>query len=395
MQQFFKSTDANAPSFSGTVGSLVALLNKCLVDGFTTASVTSIVESGTNYTVTLAVANTSLMVNDWITIGGGSPAGINIAMRINTVTSSTAIIVTGPGGLGAITGTLTYQKSSLGWSRPFAAGTNSQSYRAPNSAGGRCYLQVIDNGATAGGAKEAQVYAAEVLTADSTPNNGGGAGSGQFPTVAQSASGLACRKSATSDATVRAWTLFGDDKLFYFLPQTGDSTDRGTGFAFGAFPSVKAGDAWNTFIGGFVSFNSLQAMGGHTASQALNTTPTSVGGMYIARGSSQIGGSVSGAISIGMAASVAPGGSTYGVLAFPNGPDNGLYVYPQPVILDALGSLRGRMPAWYGPMHNQPLSLWDRVTGVSGFTGVTFTAVGVYTNNTFGQIFVDTYGPWT
>ena len=49
--QIYKSGDPGAPSLSGTVGSLVALLDACLVNGYT-ASITSITRSGSVATVT-------------------------------------------------------------------------------------------------------------------------------------------------------------------------------------------------------------------------------------------------------------------------------------------------------------------------------------------------------
>src|ERR1035437_572304 len=39
--QYYSSSDLNAPILSGTVGSLITVLNQCLIDGYSTVSLTS------------------------------------------------------------------------------------------------------------------------------------------------------------------------------------------------------------------------------------------------------------------------------------------------------------------------------------------------------------------
>ncbi len=478
--QLYKSTDLNAPPLFGASGSLIDVLNACLVDGFgytglaitgitrsgtvatatvsaavglrikdqayvtvsgctstgaaqynigaiwtrasattytynmlsdpgATASgtpvaslalsVTSIVESSTNYTATLAQADNTLAVGQYITFAGGSPGGVNIAMKINAVTDPTHVVCTGPGSLGSITGTITYQRSSLGWARPFAAGTNAQTYRSPDTGSNRFYLQVIDNAATAGGAKEAQVSGAEVMTADQA------ATSGQFPTAAQQASGLCWRKSTTADSTTaRAWTIWGDDKTFYIVMATGDGANIGFhNGGFGHFIPFKPGDGFNTFIAGNMAFNAsgTTCLPGLTQVIAIGLLPTS--GFYITRLYSQTGSAVAGGLNAysggGLVGCVGNGTGAGAVITYPNPADSGFYVN-QALVSDLAGSLRGRLPGMYVPMHNQALNNYDTMTGVSGLSGVTLTIVSVTGQNTgptsvTGQWAVDTFGPWT
>lgn len=390
--QMYKSTDLNAPVLTGQVGSLITLLNKCLVDGYTTAAVSGIVESGTNYTVTLGSANTTLNpAGQYITIAGASPAGMNGTWRINTYTDSTHVIITGPGGLGAITGgAITYAKAGLQWTKPFAAGTNSQTYRSADAASNQLYLQVIDNAATAGGAKEAQIYGAEAMSADQTVT------SGQFPTAVQYANGLCFRKSTTADATARAWTLFGDDKTFYLIPNTGDAAVQSfSTMGFGHFISFKSGDAFNTFIGGGATFNSASSVvfGLNANRSPVAFTPVTTDALFAPRLYSQAGTAIPLALQSFSGNATVFGGSTYGFLTYPLPSDNGLIVNPV-FVCDANGNLRGRLPGIFPPIHNAPLTQYDESTGVSGLPSATLVALTVTTGGLSGQINVDKYGPW-
>lgn len=346
-------------------------------------SVTSATESSTNYSVTLAQADTSLFVGAYVTFSGGSPGGFNIAMKINTVTDSTHIICTGPGGLGTITGTITYQRSPLQWTRPFTAGTNAQTYRSADASSDKFYLQVIDNAATAGAGKEAQIYGAEVMSADQTVT------SGQFPTTVQAASGCPVRKSSTADSTTaRAWVLFGDDRTFYLVATTGDAnTSKQMGF--GHFISYKAGDAFKTFIFGDGSaFNTANnaTLFGLGSGTTMFANASGVNG-YIARTFAQTGTSI-------VTVLTTPGGQT---VTYPDPIASGLIVVPG-FLSDTAGASgpRGRVPGCFFHCHSaSPFTTYDESTGVTGLSGVTLVAIGAGSGNTNGQMLVDKFGPWT
>ena len=76
--QVFKSTDLNAPTLTGQVGSLITLLNKCVVDGYSTATISTITRGGTgNLTalVTLSAADSTLYDKVYATVSGCSGTG--------------------------------------------------------------------------------------------------------------------------------------------------------------------------------------------------------------------------------------------------------------------------------------------------------------------------------
>jgi hypothetical protein len=391
--QVYKSTDLNAPVLTGQVGTLITLLNKCLVDGYTTASVSSITRSGTTVTVNLAVANTTLESNQYLQIAGASEVQYNGIWLITVVSSTQVTFQIGTTPSSPATGTITYAKAPLQWTKAFAAGTNAQAYRSADATSNQFYLQVIDNGATAGAAKEAQVFAAEVMSADQVVT------SGRFPTTAQATNGLCCRKSTTADSTARAWTLWGDDRTFYLCTNTGDAAGQQFhGFGFGHFLTFKAGDGFNTFVCGSPTFNSSSVVtmfGCPQLSTAVN------GACYLARSYSQTGGSIAvwetalvcsnsnSSSAIGSAA------SSGAVLTYPNPVDSGLYVVPMMLTDSSSGALRGRLPGWYAPLHINPFSNYDESTGITGLSGVTLMALSISYSASVGQLLIDKYGPWT
>jgi len=350
--------------------------------------ITGITRSAAVATATLTNANSTLVTGNYITVSGatGADASLYNGTFPITVNSSTSISYTMTGTpTGSATGTLVYTKAGLGWTRPFSAGTNSQTYRSADAGSNQFYLQVIDNAATAGGALEAQIYGAEVMSADQTVT------SGQFPTVAQKATGLCVRKSATAASTQRAWTIFGDDRTFYIFPQTGDAGTWGA--AFGHFLSFRAGDGFNTFIVGGSGFNTTNVSGSLFSLSAPGYNATA-GAVYIARTNAQTGAAVGGAF-VGMSGSGSNGAGNVGanaVVPYPNPADSGLYC-SQHIVVDG-ACFRGRLPGIYAPMHNAPFSNYDVSTGITGLTGVTLTCIVGNQNAAVAQLLVDTFGPW-
>ena len=389
--QIYKSTDANSPVLPGQVSKLVDLLDAILVNGYTTAAVTGITRTSGTATATLTVANTTLVTGDYVTISGATQTEYNGTFQI-TVTSSTTFTyaVTGTPTTPA-TGTILYKKAALNWTKPYT-GTNAAVFRSQNTASPRHYLQIIDNAATAGGAKEAQVSAFEVMTAYNT-------GTGQFPTLAQQASNLCWFKSNTADGTARAWTVIGDDKGFYIQLNSAGTVATTNFYGFGWFPSYKAGDAYNTFITGATTFNTNQATGGGglilcSTWVATNSLPAAAVGIYLARSYSQTGGSILCALLPGIGTSGTFGAGSSGT-AYPEAITSGVVVAPTFIAEVIAGTpLRGRLPGFFPPQHNNSFSNYDELSGISGLSGLTLV---VQTQNNQGnpsQVSIDRIGPW-
>ena len=344
--------------------------------------VTSITEVSTTYNVVLSNVNATLVTGNWVTISGASPGGANGTFQV-TVTDTTHFSYTGPGSLGAISGTIVYQKAPLGWTSPYT-GTNAAVYRP--GAGNQRYLQVIDNAATAGLGKEAQIMGFETMSAYNVGTN-------QFPTVAQLATGLCARKSTTADTVQRAWTLYGDDKTLYLFMNDSGTVTSTNSIGFGDFLSYKSGDVWNTFIAGGSAMNTPNPVSGLMIGCALSMTAGSAG-FYVARAYPQTGTAISCNV-MGPVGNAATIGNTGGI-AYPNQCDSGLYVGPVMLMEPAGGTqtIRGRMRGMFGPIHNAPLVHNDTAINVAGLSGITLTCVQAHSSGTAGQVLFDTFGAW-
>lgn len=380
--QLYKSSDLNAPVLTGQVGSLTALLNAVLVNGYTPAAVTSITQTSGTATVTLTVANSTLVTGNYVTISGASPSAYNGTFQI-TVTGSTTFTYTVPGGTSSpATGTITYAKAGLQWTSPYTS-TNAAVYRSADSTSNQFYLQVIDNAATAGGAKEAQISGFESMTAFNV-------GFRQFPNIIQYPTNMIARKSTSADATVRTWALIGDDRTFYFIPQTGD-TYPAQSFGFGYLLPFRTGDSWNTFIYGNSIANNATSPNGIGSSNLYTA-------MYVARTYSGVQSTppISAATSLPYSANTTYSWGTWitAPMITPNGPDTGYYFMP--LCLLESSSLRGRFPGLYAPMQSAFVN-YDNVTNITGLSGVTLTALSISqpTNSDTGVLLFDTFGPWT
>jgi hypothetical protein len=385
--QVFKSTNTGAPVLTGEVGKLIALLLTCLVDGYATASVTSITRSGTTATVTLASANATLVTGDWVTISGAVETDYNGSFQI-TVSSSTVFTYTVANSpTTPATGTILYNKSGAGWTQPFT-GSNKAAFRggATNNSA-QFYLQVIDDGSPTGGALNAAVRGYESM---SDVDNG----TGDCPTVASIAAGLCWRKSATANSTARDWVIVADDRAFYLQINANATVGTTSTNFFGWFPSYKSGDAFNCALCASSVFNSASSAEG-ISNKSAPATFTSVAYDVIARSYSQIGSAITARTVSFSAAGAGSVGNNATTILYPNPQDSALWVTP---LLQGEGgnSIRGRYPGAYEPLHTGLVfSNLDKATNIVGLTGITLLSLDAKNNTTAGQILIDITGPWS
>lgn len=382
-------TAASPPTLNGTVGSLLGLLDACLVSGFGLKSVDSLVIASGVATATVSsgqpfeVGSVALIAGAVVT--GGSVNGEQKVTFVNTNTFQFDC----PGIPDqTATGTMSAKVAPLGWSNSdVAAGTNIKAYRATDVAGTRLYLRVDDTDA-----REARLVGYESMTDINT-------GTGPFPTSAQVSGGLYLAKSNTADATAREWTLIGDGKRFYLCIRTSATGARFTSM-FGDFVSRKSPDAYRShIIAGGSSYHA--AANNNSAADVGYCGPSSGTGSYSARGVSGIG---SAAAARRIAHSPYNSDTWSGVAnaslgAYPNTAGNELLVSeielwePSPSL-----SLRGKLAGvYYCPQNVGPSEFAHRATvpGASGLPGRTLCAlVGAGIQNV-GPLWVDTTGPWS
>lgn len=274
-------------------------------------------------------------------------------------------------------------RAPAGWTRPFYdAPTNTAVFRPP--AGPRHYLQVNDNGPGGAAGAEARLRGYEVMTAHDT-------GTEPFPTVAQSATGMFVRKSATINGTPRAWRLFADEKGLMLFIISGDYVTYTTSTIFGAFDSWVANDPYASLLIARRAENS-GAFNWNTEPFGLNTFLSDswiIG--YAARSYNGALGAAPLYQRTNTALTRANEGDPYGTTgtAFPNPVDGGIIL--SPVQLAELNITRGRLRGFWQICHPKALNAGDTFSCIDGLLQRDFTAVDFW--NT-GQIAIEHSATW-
>src|SRR5581483_7318316 len=127
-------------------------------------------------------------------------------------------------------------KTAAGWTKPYTA-TNQAVFQP--GGGVQHFFHVDDNSPNAtSGAKEGPIRGSETASAVLT-------GTGFFPTTSQIAAGAGeiLRKSATADATQRAWQAFADDRTCILALAPGDGAGAWSVHYFGELFSLLASGA--------------------------------------------------------------------------------------------------------------------------------------------------------
>jgi hypothetical protein len=382
--KFLHSAMTGAPVLSGSAGALLAVLDACLINGFGSGSVDSLVIAGGVATVTrsaghpMEVGAVSLIAG--ATVSGGSVNGEQKVLSVTTTTYTFA--ATGLADQTA-TGSITHKLAAAGWSKPFSS-TNLAAYKSSDGSATGAVLRLDDSGTTV-----ARVTGFESMSDINT-------GIGAFPTASQVSGGGYWPKSATADATARPWIFFGDGKLFYLAVQyTASSTANALTAAFGDPLPVKSPDAYCALLSCAEASPVGTAAGSRNASELdygdAGSTP---GTLFMPRSYAALGSAVSLRKAFPMIAG--SGGQRSGNigsgLPYPNYADGGLYVGEHYLLESPSLVLRAKTPGLYMSLQTIGSGVFanrDSVTSVVGLSGRTLKAL-----NTSGVLFVDTTGPW-
>lgn len=380
--KYLHSSMTGAPTLSGQAGTLIAVLDACLVNGFGLGTVDSVVIAGGVATVTRASGH-PFEVDSIALIAGGSVSGggsINGEKRVLSVTGvSYTFDATGISDQTA-TGTITHKTAPAGWQKEFNA-TNLAVYKSVDVASTQCRLRVDDTGTD-----NARIVAYKTMSDVNT-------GIDMFPTAADVSGGSWQAKSVGADATTRPWIIVADGRAFYLAVQW-----HGTGYGmsfYGDFVSNKSPDPYAFAVMNSNAAISADLSGGSAAdvgySNSANNLPawaarSSTGfgvGKYLVRSAAMPLGNI-GYFS----------GSTWAkFIAYPNPADNGLYLTPMMLSELTPNAYRGRLPGFHFAPQAIGASVFatrEKVSNVAGLTGRTLVAI----NNTSGPSFIDITGPW-
>lgn len=380
--RYFDSTMSGAPSLSGTAGTLISVLDACLVNGFGTVTLDSLVVASNVATGTVSGGHGFSMigsaVGSVITIAGATPSGLNGTWRIASVPDSTHFTFATSGiSDQTATGTITAVRAPLGFSKVYS-GTNKAVYRADDIMSSRLYLRVADDGT--GFATYARIRGYESMSDVDT-------GTGPFPTDAQISGGLYWGKSSAASSTARAWRLIGDSQGVYLFSNQ-DGAGSWISAAWVDIPSEKAGDAFRTLIiGGTVTTVSNQGY------LHLINNPA---GHYFARSYVQTGTSIA---VFKLSHHIAANGIGFYGIAYPAPMGGQFYCAPVDVwegtTYAAATALRGPLPGIYAPLH-QSAQLTDGSfqTDVIGLDGRTLLVQIIKHGGQNYSAAIDLTGPW-
>ena len=385
----FHSALSGAPVLNGTAGSLIAVLDACLQDGFGLKAASGItVASGV---VTVTFANGHSFEPDTIAlIAGATPGALN-GEKVVLTTSTNTITFAAPGVPdGAATGSITAKLAPAGWEKAFS-GTNVAAYRSLDPESTRMFLRVDDSSPT-----NARVVGYESMSDVNT-------GVGPFPNAAQISGGGWWPKANAANATARAWTLVSDSRGFvlHMHTATGSPGIAGAVWWFGDFASLKSGDAYACALQCAASDLAASTSSSPAAVEECNVS--TVAGAYAPRSFTALGGSAAlnhGGDALCGTSTVAGAGPGGGYTpSYPNGPDNGL-ILARKVFVEPGACLRGRLPGVLVPLQNchGAFSWRDKIDGQGDLTGRKLIAIKCGSpagTSSQGMLLVDITGPWS
>jgi hypothetical protein len=328
----YSSNDAGSPTLTGQTGSLLSVLNACLVNGY------------------------------------GAKTAAGWSKPFNDVTASGA-------GTNVVGG--------------FRQGSGSRLYLFVNDGGTNSTS--VGKEASLTGWESLTNYSGSVV--GTLPNNltaSVGGGTGQFPTPSQglTTGRVVARKSVTADSTARIWFVAADASTFHLWISTGDTAGTYYGVSFGDIFSMKgSSDSYRVLIMGRNIDNSAAAGASDvdycdaqwiTAGSSLIThaqpghfMPRTFGGGGTSITAGKIGDT---AKNTPLAGNVAT--PFVGIVQTPNGPDNSYYLSPIFVYESSTGTIRGRWRGVYNVCH--PLTSFSdgqTFAGANDYAGKNFLII--------------------
>lgn len=365
--KFFHSGMASAPTINGVAGSLVAALDACLVNGWGSKTLTSLIVAGGIATATFTGGAGPWEQDAVVEIAGvtGGLTALNGEQRVLSATNTTLTFATAASD-GTAAGTITVKLAPAGWEKRFAA-TNKGVYRSLDGASTLCNMRVDDSATLT-----ANIIGYETMSDFDT-------GTGRFPTIAQSSTGNYVRKSSAASATANSWVIVADARTVYICVAThfnSAATYYNHNVAcFGDLVSDKSPDPFACLYSFFGT--SLTSRNGHMGDTEDNFSDTSFS--YVARDFSGLGSAVSvSKLTNNIRTNARSGHSDYGS-PYPNPVNNGLFMSPLGLYQGTTTNYfrRGIAPGIYHvPQYTRAsFTNLNRVPGVGAFSGKRFLVV--------------------
>lgn len=188
---------AGAPVVNGSAGSMIALLDAVLVNGFGLVTVESLTISSGVATCNIS-AGSGATPEGVVLIAGATPAALNGEQKVTTIGTNKVMFATALPDQTA-TGSISLKIAPAGWTKPFS-GANKAVYRYPDVQSSRFYLRVDDSFPN-----NTRVRGYESMSDVD-------AGTGAFPNVEQQPAGPYWPRANDSSLTARSWSVFADGR---------------------------------------------------------------------------------------------------------------------------------------------------------------------------------------
>jgi len=388
--KYFNNTMTGAPVLNGVAGSLVALLDAVLVNGFDLKSATSLTVAGGVATLAYTGSH-SAQVDSVIFVANSSIAALNGEQKVTAIAPGVVKFATAAAD-GVASGAVTFKIAPLGFAKPFA-GANLGGYKSTDAAASGFCLRVDDTGTTS-----ARVVGYESMSDINT-------GVGPFPTAAQMSGGGYWAKSRNANSTAVVWAIHGDARFFYVTIQAGSSTSAANQVAstrcFGDTIAFKPGGDVYACVLNYSNSASVDSMTSGGVATGADVAASACPRDYTGLGS----GTLASIYAFSSAGGATVSGTTNSMGAFPSVVDGGLWLSERYLAVAGVTTPRAKMPGFY---HCPQTGVWntfkmnDRTPGAGIVAGRNLMAVttGVIAYNgtsdasNTGIAFIDITGPW-
>jgi hypothetical protein len=369
--RYYDSTMVGAPTLSNVAGTLIGVLDACLVDGFGSVTLDSLVVAGDVATATYSTGHGFAMIGNTgpvIRISGASPPALNGDWRV-TVTSGTAFTFATTGiDNQTATGTISAKRAPAGFEKAFT-GTSLAAYRSLDIESTRCYLRVDDT----------PNYSAAAVGYESMSDIDTGAGA--FPATSNYGIG----RSLSTDSTARPWVLIADGRLFYLHVDYNSGGFYFTMAAFGDALSNLTTDAYHCVLA-----RSAGGAGGTTLSQGGTNSGLfnrNTATIALPRSYTQIGVAITAFLESTFV-------TTWGnsSIAYPDAVANQFIAAPI-LLFETTARFRGMMPGMYAPLNNFTSAIHKTViSAIPALPGRELILLAG--QNAGGAVAFDLTGPW-
>lgn len=259
------------PILSSSSGSLISVLDACLINGFGSVNLSSLVIDGNGIATATSAAHGYNKVHIVIEISNAEQTTINGQWRIISTTANTIVLDTVASGLTNITctseTTITLKIPALGWQKVFYdPATSVVVYRSLDPTSRRHFLRIDDADGSSVTPRFSYIRGYEMMT--STADNG----ILPFPLSASFPRGLGILrdyyqnsgKYIPSDSSNISWTLVGSSKQLYFRDSIFSGTEprASTNCFFGDMISYIPGDIGGTLLAGATNFANTYSLSG-------------------------------------------------------------------------------------------------------------------------------------